>query len=112
MIVHDIVVETKGYDGYIFIESAFARKGCPEPGWFIFARNGEKYGRGLETGKGNYIKMVAWPNLPLRHMKHYNGLVKRGFKSRKAALAAMEQLCYDGILLIGVENARRNSTED
>lgn len=91
-----IATEIKGYDGSVFIEDPEVRKdGSIGPGWFIFARNSEKYGK-FTNGKGAYVKKVAWPDGKRRYHVHYNSPVLHGWRLKRDAEKALADLKASG----------------
>ena len=87
-----IQIETKGYDGNVFIEDPYVdRDPSSGPGWFIFARNSVKYGKKAD-GKGAYVKRVAWPDGKRRYHVHYNSPVQHGWRLKRDAVAALDNL--------------------
>lgn len=92
-----IATEIKGYDGSVFIEDPEVRRDrSMGPGFFIFARNSEKYGK-RPDGKGNYVKRVAWPDGKRRYHVHYNGPVLHGWRLKRDAEKALADLKASGI---------------
>jgi len=82
-----IRLDAQGYDGSKFRDFEPMRLGGRH-GWRVIGRNKEKYGI-KPDGTGAYIADCAVPDLPLRHVPGWNGLVVRGFKrKRDAALVA------------------------
>lgn len=80
-------VETASYDGHEFREDFHARQDwATGPGWYVFARNGEKYGRSAD-GRGSYVKLVARPAVKPRRHPHYSCKVERGFRTKAQAEA-------------------------
>lgn len=57
------------------------------PGYYIFARRPE-YG-------GNYVRLVARPDVPSRKHPHYNCKVQRGWRTYREACRACDQLTSD-----------------
>ena len=72
---------TPDVDGFTFY---VARDTTRAPGWYIFGA--EKYGR-RPDGKGAYVMLCAWPNMPARKRFRYNGPVKRGWRLKREAMA-------------------------
>lgn len=92
-----IATEIKNYSGHVFIEDPEVRKdGSTGPGWFIFARNSEKYGK-FPNGKGAYVKLVAWPDGKRRYHVHYNSPVLHGWRLKRDAQKALEDLKAAGL---------------
>ena len=77
---------------YIFVDFYPRKDPSFGPGWYVFGRNSVKYGVNTDTGKGNYIKLVARPDTPSRKHKHYNCKVARGWKTKRDAQAVADQL--------------------
>lgn len=78
-----------GYSGHKFTEDLHVRRDSGHaPGWFIFGRNSEKYGK-KPDGKGAYVSLVARPAVKARRHPHYNVQVRRGWRTRREALAAL-----------------------
>ena len=48
------------------------------PGWYVFGRNRHFYG-------GDYIKLCARPDVRARRYRHYNGPVRRGWRTKAEA---------------------------
>jgi hypothetical protein len=91
-LINPVEIATRGYDGHVFIETPYvARDIGNAPGWFIWARNGEKYGR-FPDARGAYVKLIAWPIVKTRRRPNWNGPVRAGWKTRKEALAALASI--------------------
>lgn len=86
-----IVVETVNYSGHVFADFHARRDPSTAPGWFVFGRNGEKYGR-LRDGDGAYIMLCARPEVAPRRHPHYNGPVQRGWHRKSEAQAVADHL--------------------
>lgn len=77
----------EGYDGSKFY-GFYVAKDAVCPGWLIYGRNAEKYGRNRDTGRGNYVMLCGyvregkWPKR--------NGKVRIGWRTRKEAQAALD----------------------
>jgi hypothetical protein len=84
-------LETENYSGHTFSDFFVQRDTSRGPGWFVFGRNGEKYGR-KPNGEGAYIMLCARPNVRARRHVHYNGLVKRGWNTKREARTVIEFL--------------------
>lgn len=54
------------------------------PGWFILGRN-EEYG-------GRLVRNCGFPHRKPRKHVHYNGKVQMGWRTKKEALAALEEV--------------------
>lgn len=80
-----------GYDGSNFRDGFEPRQDHSGPGWFVFARNAEKYGT-LPDGRGAYVALVAWPDKPRRACPNYNGRVRRGWRTKREAQAVADRL--------------------
>lgn len=61
-----------------------ARHSVEGTGWYIHARRPE-FG-------GNYVRLVARPNVGLRKHPHYNKRIRRGWRTQREAVAALELL--------------------
>lgn len=77
--------------GYRFSNFFVSRDSGRGPGWYVFGRNCEKYGTN-QLGEGRYIKNCAKPNVPMRHYKHWNGLIGRGWHTKREAQAVADFL--------------------
>lgn len=87
----EILFDNTNYSGHVFNEDYYIAECNEGPGWYIFGRNSEKYGK-FPDGRGVYVMLIARPDLPPRAHKHYNGKVRRGWRRKheaKAALAAL-----------------------
>lgn len=82
---------TTNYDGHAFDDFFVSRDTSSAPGWFVFGRNSEKYGR-RDDGKGAYIMLCARPDVPPRRHQHYNGPVQRGWPRKADAQAIADHL--------------------
>lgn len=71
------------YKGRMFTDF-YPSKDCTGPGWFLLGKNPEYDGR--------LRKVCAWLDVKPRHYKLWNGLVRRGFHSKKEAQAVADQL--------------------
>ena len=76
----------EGWDGSKF-HDFHVRKDSTGPGWFIFGRNAEKYGRD-ENGKGRYVMLCGY--VQERRHPHYNGKVRHGWRLKKEAQSALD----------------------
>lgn len=74
-----------------FTEGLHVRRDAPRAGWFIFGRNGEKYGRDSD-GRGAYVKCVAW-RAETRHGRPL------GWRTRREALATLPSAAHDAAML-------------
>jgi len=82
---------TANYDGHRFDDFYVSRDTSSAPGWFVFGRNAEKYGRRAD-GKGAYVMLCGRPDVPARRHPHYNGPVRRGWHRKCEAQAVADYL--------------------
>lgn len=73
------------HEGYVFTDFEARQSKCDGPGWFVFGSNIEKYGIHRASGKGYYIKLCARPDVKARAHPHYNGKVRRGWRTKREA---------------------------
>lgn len=85
------IVDLVGYGGYVFDEDIFVMEHEVARGWYVWGRNGEKYGR-REDGKGAYISRIAWVDAPDRKYPGRNGLTSRGWRTKREALAIADKI--------------------
>lgn len=83
--------EPIGYSGHKFSDFYAQQDPTEGPGWYIFGRNSEKYGTNAD-GKGNYIKLVARPDVKARRHPYYNVKVRRGWHTKAEAQHVADEL--------------------
>lgn len=78
---------SEGYDGLKF-GAFYVDKGASAegPGWFIYGRNCEKYGRNA-FGDGAYHMLCGYVREGTA--RHYNGKVRIGWRTKRAAQQAL-----------------------
>lgn len=85
------ILETVNYSGHAFSAFYVRRDPGHGPGWYVFGRNAEKYGR-KDDGSGAYVMRCAWPDRKPRRHPHYNGLVQAGWRLKREAQAVADAL--------------------
>ena len=78
------IFETTDYKGRVFDRFEARQAVGYAPGWLVYGRNPE-YGDRL-------IKVCARPNVKPRKFKLWNGLVRRGWKTKREAQAVAEAM--------------------
>lgn len=87
-----IIFQPVNYSGHAFTEGLHARRDPGTgPGFYVFGRNAEKYGR-KPDGSGAYVAMVARPAVKPRRHPHYNCAVRRGWRTKREAEAVARRL--------------------
>jgi hypothetical protein len=76
----------EGYDGLRFYDFHVRRDSSTGPGWFIFGRNKSKYGVDA-NGNGRYVMLCGY--VRQGSARNYNGKVRIGWATKKAAEAAL-----------------------
>lgn len=89
--MNGVEIETRNYSGHVFSEFYVQRNPGLAPGWFVFGRNAEKYGR-LPDGRGAYVMLCARPDVRPRRHPHYNGQVRRGWHLKRQAQAVADAM--------------------
>jgi hypothetical protein len=79
-----VEIETVNYSGHSFSDFEARQDTSRGPGWFVFGRNAEKYGTRTD-GKGAYVMLCARPSVAPRRHQHYNGMVRRGWHTKREA---------------------------
>ena len=85
-------ISNEGWDGSKFY-GFYVGRDSVAPGWVIFGRNAEKYGRNTKTGRGNYVMLCGyvregkWPKR--------NGKVRIGWRTKREAQAALDAYLAD-----------------
>ena len=90
-VVEPVELKTITYSGHIFSDFYAQRSPSDGPGWFIYGRNAEKYGR-KPDGEGAYVMLCARPDVKAQRSRGYNGQVRRGFRNRAEAQAVADCL--------------------
>lgn len=85
-----VAFEPVNYSGHTFADFE-VRRDHKGPGWFIFGRNSEKYGR-LPDGRGAYVKLCAWPDRPRRRVRGWNAPVQCGWPRKRDAQAVADAM--------------------
>lgn len=83
-LIPGVVVSTQDYRGRTFDRFEVRRDPGHAPGWFIFGRN-PQYGDRL-------VMLVARPDVAPRRTQGYNGAVRRGWHTKRAALLVVALL--------------------
>lgn len=78
------VVSLTGFRGGHFTEHTARRDSSYGPGWYVFGRN--------PAYNGRYVMRTAQPDVPARKHPHYNGRVKRGWRTLREALAVAREM--------------------
>lgn len=79
-----IVLNTRDYRGRDFADFYAARSPATGPGFYVYGRNGYHY--------GGVIMLCARPDVPARGHCHYNGRVRRGWRTLREARAVASAL--------------------
>lgn len=82
----DTFKSTTNHEGYAFSDFHARKDPHYGPGWYVFGRNAEKYGRNAD-GKGSYVMLCARPDTPLRRSKGFNRPVPPGWRTKREAQA-------------------------
>lgn len=82
--MHGVLIETRNYSGHVFSDFFVDRAAGLAPGWFVYGRNSEKYGT-RPDGRGAYVSLCARPDVKPRRLKHWNGPVQRGWRTKAEA---------------------------
>ena len=80
------LLETVNYSGHAFAGFYVGTSHSAGPGWFIYGRNSEKYGT-LPDGRGAYTMLCARPDVAPRRFKYWNGTCRRGWHTKREAMA-------------------------
>lgn len=72
------------YRGRVYDRFHARRSPDTGPGWYVYGRNVD-YGDTL-------VMLCAWPDVPERKHKHYNGKVLRGWNTKREAEAVASRM--------------------
>jgi len=78
------IVKTIGFRGGYFNQFYARTDPATGPGWYVFGVN--------PCYNNRYVMLCARPDVPPRTLKHYNGRVQRGYRTRKKARAVAAML--------------------
>jgi hypothetical protein len=84
MTIESAEVELVDYKGRVYRQFHARRDPSHGPGWYVFGRN-EGYGDRL-------VMCCARPAVKARRHPHYNGLVRRGWRTMREARAIAEDM--------------------
>lgn len=79
-----VEIETVNYSGHSFSDFYVSKDAGHAPGWFVYGRNSEKYGK-RQDGSGAYVMLCARPAVKPRRHPHYNCRVRRGWSTKREA---------------------------
>lgn len=81
--------DNANHEGYVFGDFHARRDKLTGPGWYVFGRNAEKYGKSADgKGQGSYVKLCGRPDTPMVRTRGYNRPVCPGWRTKAEAEAA------------------------
>lgn len=89
--MNGVEIQTVNYSGHTFTDYFVAPNRGNAPGWFVYGRNAEKYGK-LPDGRGAYVALVARPDVKPHRHPHYNCQVRRGWHTKREAQAIADAM--------------------